>query len=185
MAEVNWGSVADWVSGIGSFSAAVVALYVALLSQRVRLNGWCGLRIIVGGGQPQLDVFSVSVTNISQRSTVVTHIGFACRFFRWRRHGLINFMQDDISHGIPKAIADGETGNWNVRMGENNEWAKDLADKFIFSRFDVESMRFIIYTTNGGKTVFRPEKNIRDLLLAILKERQKRNLTRALDADRG
>ena len=76
VAKIDWGSVADWVSGIGSFAAAIVALYVARSAQRVKLNGYCGRRLIIGVAQPQLDVFSVQITNISQRPTVVTNIGF-------------------------------------------------------------------------------------------------------------
>jgi hypothetical protein len=49
---INWGSVADWVSGLGSFSAVIVALYLSRSAQRVRLRGYCGLRVILGGGSP-------------------------------------------------------------------------------------------------------------------------------------
>lgn len=44
MAGIQWGSVADWVSGIGSLSAAVVALYVALSARRIGYRG-----IVVNG----------------------------------------------------------------------------------------------------------------------------------------
>ena len=133
-ASINWGSVADWVSGTGSLAAAVVALYIARFSQRVRLRGYCGHRIIVGLGQTKIDVFTVSVTNISQRPTMVTNIGFTCEIWRWKRYGIIGFTQDDISHGIPKALSDGESGNWNVRMGESNQWARDIINKFEMTR---------------------------------------------------
>lgn len=86
--NLNWGSIADWVSGIGSLAAATVALYVALSSQRVKLRGYCGLRLIIGGQEPKFEVFSVSVTNISQRPTVITNVGFTFGLFRWKRHGL-------------------------------------------------------------------------------------------------
>ena len=47
---INWGSVADWVSGLGSLSAVIVALYLSKESMRVRLQGSAGLRIILGNG---------------------------------------------------------------------------------------------------------------------------------------
>jgi hypothetical protein len=50
IAEINWGSVADWVSGLGSLSSGVIALYLARASQRIRLKGYCGIRVIVGFG---------------------------------------------------------------------------------------------------------------------------------------
>lgn len=45
--SVNWASVADWVSGIGSFSAAIVALHVAQLSLRIEFDGYCGAETLV------------------------------------------------------------------------------------------------------------------------------------------
>ena len=106
--QLQWGSVADWVSGIGSLSAAIVALYVAHTSSRVRLRGYCGRRLVVGGGTPTLEIISISVTNVSQRTTTVTNIGLSMGLpFRMRR-GVITIMQGPISHGIPKTLADGD-----------------------------------------------------------------------------
>ena len=171
MAGIDWGSIADWVSGVGSLAAAVVALYVAHSSQRVKLRGYCGHRLIIGGGQPQLDVFAVSVTNISQRPTIVTNIGFTFGLWRWKRHGIITFMQDDIGHGIPKPLSDGETGNWNARLGKDNKWITDLVEKFAVTRFSVMTWRIHVHTSNGGTTTLRPERNIRDMVLACVASR--------------
>jgi hypothetical protein len=164
LSGVTWGSIADWVSGIGSLSAAIVALYVAHTSSRVKLRGYCGIRAIVGTGTPQFDVFAVSATNISQRPTTITNIGFSVGIWRWKKNGLILFMHDDISQGIPLSLNDGETGNWNVRLGKDNEWAKDLVEKYKLNTFYIYTMRFLIHTSNGGTTIFRPEKSFRDLL---------------------
>src|SRR5262245_32639947 len=92
---IDWGSLAAWVSGIGSLAAAVVALYVARFSQRIRLRGYCGRRLIVGRGQPQIDVLAVSVTNISLRPTEVIDIVFTCGIWRWKRHVLVKFMRSE------------------------------------------------------------------------------------------
>jgi len=164
---VEWGSIADWVSGIGSLAAAVVALYVAHSAQRIKLRGYAGHRLIIGPGQPRIDVFSVAATNISQRPTVVTNIGFTFGIWRWRRHGIITFMQDQFGHGIPKPLADGETGNWNVPLGQDNRWLKDLASKFPVTWWTVFTWRVHVHTSNGGTTTFRPDKETRKMLLAF------------------
>lgn len=168
MAEVQWGSIADWVSGTGSLAAAVVALYVAHSAQRVRLKVYCGHRLVVGRGQPTFDVFSVTATNISQRPTVITNIGFSFGLWRWKKHGIITFMQDDIGHGIPKPLSDGETGSWNVRLGPNNVWVTDLVNKFPFNRFSLLTWRVHVHTSNGGTTTVRPDKSMRELVLAAI-----------------
>jgi hypothetical protein len=71
MSDINWGSVADWVSGLGSLSAGIIALYLARASQRIRLKGYCGLRMIVGFGNTPQEVVSFVVTNVGTRSTVI------------------------------------------------------------------------------------------------------------------
>ena len=101
---------------------------------------------------------------------MVTNIGFTCEIWRWKRYGIIGFTQDDISHGIPKALSDGESGNWNVRMGESNQWARDIINKFEMTRISVATLRVQIHTSNGGTTVLRPKKSIRDILIALVKE---------------
>lgn len=170
MPELQWGSIADWVSGFGSLSAAIVALYVAHSAQKVKLRGSCGHRLIVGANQPQISVFSISITNISQRPTVITNIGFTFGFWRWKRHGIITYVQDQLGHGIPKPLSDGETGGWNIPLGTNNEWLKELSEKFPANWWHIFTWRIHIHTSNGGTTVLRPEKNIREMLLSIAKQ---------------
>lgn len=161
---IEWGSVAGWVSGIGSMAAAIVALYIAHSARRIKLHGYCGHRQIVQRGEPPVDVFSVSVTNVSQRSTVVTGIGCTFGIWRWKQHGMILFMQDQYSQGIPKSLVDGETGNWNVPLGQDNQWLRDIASKYRLDRWAIYTWRVQIYTSNGGITMLRPDKGIRSML---------------------
>jgi hypothetical protein len=165
---VEWGSIADWVSGIGSFAAAIVALYVALSSRRIKLSGYCGHRLIIGSGQPRIEVFAVAVTNVSQRPTVITNIGFTFGIWRWKQHGIITFMQNQLSHGIPKPLSDGESGNWTVPLGADNQWLKELIEQFPVNRLTILTWRIHVHTSNGGTTTLRPEKNIRERLLACI-----------------
>jgi hypothetical protein len=92
IADINWGSVADWVSGVGSLSAGIIALYLARASQRIRLKGYCGLRMSVGFGTTPQELVSFVVTNIGTRGTVVNNISmrvgrFKKKAIRHRHHG--------------------------------------------------------------------------------------------------
>jgi hypothetical protein len=114
---VNWGSVADWVSGLGSLSAAIVALYLAKWSQSIRLYGYCGLRIAIGGGGPKEELVFISVTNIGTRSTIVSNLGMRVGMFK-KRFALIPMVKDQYSDGIPYQIADGQQAKWAVPLDE-------------------------------------------------------------------
>jgi hypothetical protein len=165
---IEWGSVADWVSGSGSLAAAIVALYVAQSSQKVRLNCTVGLRLIIGLGSPHLSVVSVHVTNTSQRPTVITNVGFTFGFWRWKRYAIINLPLTHISAGIPKSLVDGESASWSIALNPQPNWIEDIADNFGVTRLSRHTWRFQIHTSNGGTTVIRPEKNLRDMLKAAV-----------------
>jgi hypothetical protein len=172
MVNVNWGSVADWVSGIGSLTASVVALYVALDSKRIKLRGYAGTRLIVGQGRPSREILAVSATNVSQRPTVISNISFTFSVWRWRRQGIVTFFESVDTHGIPKTLVDGETGSWHVPLNGESVWLSELARKFPVTRFDVWTWRFLVHTSNGGTTTFRAEKRLRTMFLEELSKQK-------------
>lgn len=156
---MNWGSVADWASGIGSLSAAIVALYVAHTSSRVRLRGYCGYRLVLGAGTPTIEIVNISVTNVSRRTTTVTNIGLSLGMPFLKRHGIISVMQSHISHGIPKTLNDGESATWSIELDKSYSWLQDLVEKFKMTWLSVQTLRFHVYTSNGGTTTLRPGRN--------------------------
>lgn len=167
---INWGSIADWVSGVGSLSAAAVALYLAKSAERIRLRGYCGLRVIVGQGFPQTDLFSISVTNVGTRATVVNNIGMQVGRLK-KRYAVISMSESNISHGIPHALGDGQEGHWYVPLGGEKKWLRDLCGNFVKTPGDIKSLRFLVYTNHGFNVVLRPEKQFRDVLLKLLEEK--------------
>jgi hypothetical protein len=167
---VNWGSVADWVSGIGSLSAAIVALYIALFSQRVKLRGSCGRGLIITeGGGDRIDVLTISAINISPRPTTITNVVFTCGVWRRKHYYFVKFMRD-TSTDIPTPLSDGQPAHWHIPMGPSNHWARQLVNDLKMTRRSVTTLRVRIYTSNGGTTVIRPDKDFRDTLMALVEE---------------
>ena len=167
LANLNWGSVADWVSGLGSLAAAVVALYLGLASQRIRLKGYCGLRTIVGIGTQPREVVSISITNIGSRSTVVNNLGLSVGRFNKKRHGIITAMKDALSVGVPYPLGDGQVGHWNIPLDAQKTWLKDLCGNFVTSDEDIETLRFHVYTSHGATLTLNPEDNLKKALQEI------------------
>jgi hypothetical protein len=150
----------------------VVALYVARSAQQIKLRGYCGHRLIVGGGMPQVEVFSIHVSNVSQRPTVVTNISLRCGLFKSKKQGIITMMASSISHGIPKPLADGDTAQWSVELGNDQAWFVDLIEKFEMDWLAIQTLKFGVHTSNGGTTYFRPERETRRMLLDIVETRR-------------
>ena len=103
---VNWGSVADWVSGLGSLSAAIVVLYLTRWSQSIRLRGYCGLRLLVGGDGPREELVFINVTNIGTRSTIVGNLGVRVGLVK-KRFAITPMVKDQYSVGIHTLLLTG------------------------------------------------------------------------------
>lgn len=168
MSEINWGSVADWVSGIGSLSAAMVALHLARSADKIKLKGYCGLRVIVGQGMSPLDVVSVSVTNIGTRSTVVNNIGVQVGRRRNKRFAILTVVKDAYSVGVPYALADGQNAHWCIPLDADKNWIKDLCKDFVSTPDDVASLRFSVHTNHGETLLIKPEENLRKAVLDVV-----------------
>jgi hypothetical protein len=165
LATINWGSVAEWVSGIGSIFAAVVALYLARASQRIRLRGYCGLRTVLQQGTEPQEILSISVTNIGTRSTIVNNISIQVGTFK-KRFGVITMVKDRYSVGIPFPLPDGQEGHWGIPLDEQKSWIRELCESLITKPSDVASLRFRVHTSHGAHLVLRPEKALQTEMLA-------------------
>jgi hypothetical protein len=166
--EINWGSIADWVSGIGSLSAVMVALYLSKANMRVRLHGICGHRIIFEHGKDlQQDLISIVITNIGSRSTVISNIGLRFGLFQ-KKYGIIKILEGEFTQPIPKILVDGEQGHWGFELDDQRSWITNLFNnQFITSWLDVQTMYIEIHTTNGGSFRFRPEPPLRKMILGL------------------
>jgi len=168
MAEINWGSIADWVSGIGSLSAAAVALYLARKAEKIKLKGYCGLRVIIGQGMPHVDVLTISVTNIGTRSTIVNNIGLQVGKRGKKRVAIINVVKDEYSMGVPYSLVDGQIAHWNIQLDTEKSWIKDLCKDFITTKDDVNSLRFSVHTNHDENLLISPEDNLKKAILEAM-----------------
>ncbi|WP_144900673.1 hypothetical protein [Luteimonas cucumeris] len=167
--EINWGSVADWVSGIGALTAAIVALYLARRSERIRLKGHCGIMVLFFPGGPKQDVFVVSATNVGTRSTIVNNIGMRVGRFKNKRQAVIGINATLYSAGVPHALADGQTANWHIPLDAEKSWVKDLCGTIVKTKDDVRTLRFVVHTTHGEDLILKPAESVREVLLSTLK----------------
>ena len=119
---LNWGSVADWASAFGSVAAVITALYLASTSQRIKLNAWCGHRVVAGGGIPNESLISIMVTNIGGRPATISNIGIKVGLFK-KRYAIIKCTPAEYCAGVPKLINDGEQALYGFPLDNERTWA--------------------------------------------------------------
>lgn len=156
------------VSGIGSLSAAAVALYLARKAEKIKLKGYCGLRVIIGQGMPRIDVVTVSVTNIGTRSTIVNNIGLQVGKGRKKRLAIITVAKGAYSVGVPFSLTDGQIASWSIQLDAEKSWIRDLCKDFVTTKDDVDTLRFSIYTNHDENLLISPEDNLKKALLEAI-----------------
>ena len=167
---LNWGSVADWVSGLGTLAAVVTALHLASDAQRLKLDGYCGLRLIVGMGEvPRKQFLMISVTNIGNRTATINNIGMRVGRLK-KRYAVIPIIKDAYSDGIPVSINDGEVARWGIPLNEDKKWLKELTDGFVNSKLDAKSLRFFVNPTHGATKILKPEPGLVNEIISVLKD---------------
>lgn len=175
---MEWGSIANWVSGTGSLVASCVALFIADRGRRIHIDGYVGKRVLIGGGFPKTDVLSISVTNIGTRAAKITNVGFECGRGKEKRFAIVTVGIPNAkcpwlaSSPLPISLEDGETANWQILLTAQENWIDELVEKkFVKKWIDVETLRFTIHTSQGHVKYLRPELPLRSQLHELLSTR--------------
>ena len=72
-----WVAVGTWVAGLATLAAVIVALHLARRTEKVRLQVFVGLRVVViGDGSPFQEHLSINVTNLGERSVTINTVGW-------------------------------------------------------------------------------------------------------------
>lgn len=173
---MEWGSVANWVAGIGSLTASCVALFISERGRRIRLDGFVGHRVLIGGDWPETNILAISVTNVGPRKAKISNVGMTWGS-RHGRRAMISVAVPDpecpqlICDKMPITLEDGETANWQIHLGDDDAWIVGLVESGkIVTWKDVETLRFVIYTSQGYRKIIRPDGRLRDQLHALVQK---------------
>lgn len=166
---VDWGSIADWASAVGSVSACGVALYLARSAQRVSMNAFCGYRVLAGAGE-QVRLASISVTNTGERPFKISCISISYGLFM-KKHGVIKLgAASNYCDRLLVQLNDGDSSHFGVPI-EGSNWFTHLADE-CGGWLEVATIRVTIHCTNGQKHKIRPEPTLRKMILDGVSNRQ-------------
>ena len=168
LAQVNWGPIADWVSGIGSLSACITALYLAKKQNKIQITASCGPRLVIQNGFPNTEVISFIAINVGNRSTIINGIGFSVGYIK-KRHCIVTIMKSRTSQAVPLALSDGQEGHWTIEKNLPTPWYPEFCNGFINTIRDVDSLKVLFYTTNGGMFSFKPDNTFKQELKDFLR----------------
>lgn len=168
---LNWGSVADWASAVGSVLASGVALYLAADANRLKASVDCSVKDLVDGNTIT-KVVSIMVTNTGGRQFKVSGI--------WMRHGLPfkrnwGFIKMDkptpFADRLFVPLNDGDQTHFGFPIEGEENWVSTIREEMRHA-LDVATFRIVIRFTNGQSRVVKPDRSFTKLLKASIKERR-------------
>ncbi len=189
MDRATWefiNSFSPWLSAFGTIAAVVVALYLARVDKRVRLEVSAGMRLIVtpGVSGPHPEYLAIRIVNIGHREAQVTNIGWKAGLLK-KKLAVQTTMKDGLSSDIPVRLKDGQEANYYIPLNENTNWLRDFVKDFLPNKFIRLRSRFIkvtVHTSIGKSFEAQIEKGLRDRLIDVATKNESTNIALSVDS---
>ena len=155
-----WAMLGSWASGVATFLAVVVSLYLANRRSRPVLNisiEWC----FIDSGYQIISGVSVTVANAADTNVVITSIA-------WEMGGnkkLAQMFDHGLSDKMPKKLASGESAMFFVENDQSNSWLRALLKNIKEHNGNVDKLTACVSLASGVKKRKRAK-----ILSAALKE---------------
>ena len=157
-----WNAIGTWVAGVATLLAVIVSLHLARRSERIRIKGTAGLRVIFAGdGTPAEEHVQIGVVNHGDRVVIVNSVG-------WRigKKDEARFCIQPVSgqwtQDYPKQLAHGEQASFLVSFRATPTWPEHFAKTFVrdVSDKNLKTLRALVHTSLGQTIEVVPEKDL-------------------------
>lgn len=165
-----WNAVGTWVAGIATFAAVLVSLHLARRSERIRLQVFAGLRLVIrGDGTPPEEHLNIGVTNLGDRSVTVNTVGWAVGKRKQRRH-CIQTVSGPWTAQYPIELAHGKNASFMVSFNHTPAWLTEFANGFLKSDKELDTLVAQVHTSVGQTIEVKPEKGLVERLRKTRKD---------------
>lgn len=168
-----------WFTGLATFSAVIVSLYLSWHSSQAKLTVKAGTRILVGDGAKK-EFLAIGIANIGHFPASIVSHGFEVGVFSKKR--FIAFQDAAYSDHLPKRLEAGEaldiripyiTGNKRPLMDGLQSVFSDAVKWYQPLWLVLWSFRVEVFTATNQKFGAKVEKSLRDEIRAVLKGTKK------------
>lgn len=159
------GVIGTWFAGGATIIVAMVALFLARRSERVRLQAGVGLRLMITPGlDTQEECLQFRVTNHGERPVTIDTVGWRIGKGKQKKF-CIQVLSTHSPDNYPKKIEHGETATFIVGFKECPDWMREFATDFVTDVSDkaLKTLRAQIHTSVETVEV-APEQELLDRL---------------------
>ncbi len=165
-------SFAPWLAALGTISAVVVSLLLALRTTKIKLKTKAAIYNIVAPGQRVSDspeYVQIQVVNHGFRDATVNGIMWSYKPVLGRRRTFVMVPPaNPYSSTLPAKIAHGDSANFLLTIDEFKRGADTLLDVVLKAKRPesaVGRIRAGVYTSTGDEFLTRIDKTLREQLL--------------------
>ena len=145
---------AAWAAALGTIFAALIALWLANRSSRVRLRGYFGIRDIVGQGVKQQTV-TIKLTNTGERPVIVSSVGWRLGRRQHQRDFMVP-ITGQLGDQVPKTINHGESATFFVAENSSPNWLHVISQGESHETV-LRTLRGVVHTSIGHTEIIAPE----------------------------
>lgn len=141
-----WSMIGTWVSGIATFLAVIVSLYLANRRSRPVLNvtvEWCH----TSGGQELISGIGITVANAAESNVVVTSIAWEMGCDK----KLAQMFDHPYSAKMPLKLAGGESALFFVENDKSNRWLRSLLSNIKKNEGKINKLTACVCLASGIK----------------------------------
>ncbi|WP_148250572.1 hypothetical protein [Raoultella terrigena] len=141
-----WSMIGSWVSGVATFLAVVVSLYLANRRSRPVLNisvDWC----FISGGYQTISGIGITVANAADTNIVITSIAWEMGSSK----KLAQMFDHSFSEKMPKKLASGESAMFFIENDQSNGWLHALLKNIRQNNGKVDKLTVCVSLASGIK----------------------------------
>ena len=157
--------IGTWIAGVGSVTASVVALWLARRTERVKLEVYVNVSLMLNDYGQSREGLLISVTNLGERPVTINSIIWRIgKSKRNRRH----FVDKSALNECPKKLEYGEATQFFNHFSthvDRSYWMKHFTKReFQITSKDIKTLRVQIHTSTGyTKNVIPTESLLKEL----------------------
>lgn len=150
-----WSMVGTWFSGIATFMAVCLTLYISNRRPRPKLRGTVSLGGITGQNVSTFGV-TINIANVGIQTATITSVTWTFG----TKNSLLQILGGGFGDDLPKKIEHGEYAFFFIQNDTNGDWARDMKNKIWEQGGNVRKLMLLVHLATGDTMKIKPAKNV-------------------------
>ena len=159
-----WSMIGTWLSGIATFLAVIVSLYISMRNLKSFVGGHVKLGRMISDVDDK-SVVKITVVNRSLHSIKI-------RAIFWVIGGEREFQQlfrNKESDALPIRLEHGDEANYRIILNEDDSWLRRMARRLSDESASVEQMKCVVSLSTGERYNLKVDERVKAKISQYMK----------------